>query len=405
MPTPTKLARTAFAVLAVALIPNVAAGTGRDDAPPDPRLIGRAVLPALTVAPGPRSGAQVPDANGVDFPIEGQIVEGFSAIVEGDQPGQYLAMPDNGFGSKASAPDFLIRAYTLEPDFKTAGGGSGSVVVHDWIQFRDPYGMIEFPIVNDGQIGRLLTGADIDPESMQRDRNGDLWIGDEFGPWILHFTADGVLLEAPIPLPGGLMSPNNPTLVGAPTQPNSRGIEGMGIAGGRFLYPILEGATVADATVDPDRRLVFEYDTKRGEFTGQRWDYRVDPATAFVSDVAPLSRHELVVVERDGVNPGVQRRVYVVDLRNVATDGSLVKRLVLDLAAVPDPDLVSLPPINDGDIGLGNPFSVVCESVEAIRVLDHHEVLVGCDNNFPNTGRNAGLPDDNELVVVRIPAL
>ena len=313
MPTPAQLARMAIAVVAVALIPNVAAGAGRDHGPRDPQLTGRAVLPALTVAPGPPSGALATDANGVDFPIEeGQIVEGFSAIVEGDQPGQFLAMTDNGFGAKATSGDFLIRAYTVEPDFETAGGGSGDVLVRDWIQFRDPYGVIGFPIVNELAIGRHLTGYDIDPESMQRDRNGDLWIGDEFGPWILHFNADGVLLEAPIPLPGGLMSPNNPgSGRRTPTQPNSRGIEGMGITGGRYLYPILEGATVADATVDPSRRLVFEYDTRRGEYTGRQWDYRVDPSTAFVSDVAPLSRHELVVVERDGVNPGVQRRVYV----------------------------------------------------------------------------------------------
>ena len=29
-------------------------------------------------------------------------------------------MPDNGFGSKANSFDFLIRAYYVTPDFKTA---------------------------------------------------------------------------------------------------------------------------------------------------------------------------------------------------------------------------------------------------------------------------------------------
>ena len=32
-----------------------------------PRLVGRAVLPAETLAPGPPAGALVPDANGIDF--------------------------------------------------------------------------------------------------------------------------------------------------------------------------------------------------------------------------------------------------------------------------------------------------------------------------------------------------
>ena len=33
-------------------------------------------------------------------------------------------MPDNGFGNKANSADFLIRAYYITPDFKTASGGS-----------------------------------------------------------------------------------------------------------------------------------------------------------------------------------------------------------------------------------------------------------------------------------------
>ena len=180
-----------------------------------------------------------------------------------------------------------------------------------FIQFRDPDQLIGFTIVNANTTERLLTGADIDPESLQVDRHGDLWVGDEFGPWILHFDAEGRLLEAPIPLPGNLMSPNNPHLPSGttPSQPNSRGLEGMGIDG-RFLYPMLEGATQADLNADPTstRRLMFEYDINKGEFTGRQWEYRVDPNTPFVSDVAPLDNKRLVVIERDGVNPGVQPR-------------------------------------------------------------------------------------------------
>ena len=99
-------------------------------------------------------------------------------------------MPDNGFGNKLNSYDFLIRAYYLRPDFKTARGGSGEVHVGEFIQFSDPQGLIGFPIYREG-VDRLLTGADIDPESLQRGRDGSLWVGDEFGPWILHFDAHG----------------------------------------------------------------------------------------------------------------------------------------------------------------------------------------------------------------------
>jgi hypothetical protein len=97
------------------------------------------------------------------------------------------------------------------------------------------------------------------------------------------------------------------------------------------------------------------------------------------------------------------RKVYEVDLRDTAADGTLRKSQVVDLAAIPDPDLVSLPAIHPGDVGLGDPFQVTCESIEALRIISGHRLLLGCDNNFPNKARNPGLADDSEFITVRIP--
>jgi hypothetical protein len=376
-----------------------------------PTLVGRAVLPVQTYAGPPQSGAfVVPGAgtiNGITFPLPGQPVQGFSAIVKGRHSGEYLAMPDNGFGGKANSVDFLIRAYYLRPDFKTADGGTGNVDVGDFISFRDPDRLIGFPIVNEDTSRRLLTGGDIDPESLQRGRKGDLWVGDEFGPWILHFNSAGRLLEAPYAVPGGLMSPNNPLLNGQPpTHPNSRGLEGMAITPDRTqVYAALEGATLAD--LDQSRRYVFQYDTRAREFTGQVLQYRTEAPTNLIADMWALSRHRLVLIERDGGRglAATFRRVYVVDVRRVDASGFLEKTMVVDLTKIPDPDLVSLPAIHPGDLGLGDPFWVMSESVEAIHLIGGQRLLIGCDNNFPNTGRNPALADDNEFIVVRVPGL
>jgi hypothetical protein len=405
------VAAALFSAAVLATVVSAAAATpsavahGNDT----PRLIGRAVLPVETYAPGPPSGTLLPPGvvNGITFPLPSQPVEGFSAIVDGRRHGEYLAMPDNGFGGKATSRDFLIRAYYITPDFKTARGGSGGVGVglDDFIQFSDPNSVIGFPIVNEGTADRLLTGGDIDPESLQRGKRGDLWVGDEFGPWILHFDAQGRLLDPPFATPGGLMSPNNPFLVGPATQPNSRGYEAMAIsADKKFLYAILEGATVADA--DQQRRLVFEFSTTTKAFTGRTWQYRAEAATGrFVSDADLVRGDRLVVIERDGGlgATALFRNAYTVDLSRVGADGFLEKRLVVDLARIPDPNLVSLPPIHEGDIGLGDPFQVTCESIEAVHVVSGQRLLFGCDNNFPNKGRNPGLADDNEFIVVKVP--
>lgn len=396
------------ALVAVAVL-AVGGAAEASDRGPGPTLVGRAVLPVETYAPGPPSGAFVAPnpINGISFPLPSQPVQGLSAVVDGRRPGEYLAMPDNGFGSKASSADFHIRAYYIHPDFETAAGGAGTIEVRDHIEFRDPNAVIGFPIVNGSTAGRVLTGADIDPESLQRGHGGDYWVGDEFGPWLLHFDASGVLLDAPFAMPGGLRSPNSPFLAGtAATQPNSRGVEAMAMTpNGKSLYAVLEGATVAD--VDRSRRLVFEFDTTDLGFTGRTWAYRTELPGNLVSDAWALDQHRLVVIERDG-GLGVTalfRRIYVVDLRRVGPDGFVDKVEAVDLTAIPDPALISLPEIHPGDLGLGDPFWVMCESVEAVHAIDGTRLLVGCDNNFPNKGRNPGLADDTELIVVEIPGL
>jgi glycerophosphoryl diester phosphodiesterase len=126
-----------------------------------------------------------------------------------------------------------------------------------------------------------------------------------------------------------------------------------------------------------------------------------------VSDMAALDSHRLVLIERDG-GSGVTalfRNVYAINLRHVDAAGFVEKNAVVDLTKIPDPKLVSLPAIHPGDLGLGNPFWVMCESVEAIHPIGHGRIVVGCDNNLPNTGRNPGLADDNEFIVVRVPGL
>jgi glycerophosphoryl diester phosphodiesterase len=383
---------------------EVLASTPDGQNPPEVTLAGRAVLPVETYAPGPVSGTFLTPGvvNGITFPLPSQPVEGFSAIVDGRHRGEYLAMPDNGYGAKATSKDFLIRAYYIRPDFKTARGGSGSVAVGHFIQFSDPRRQIGFKIVNDKTRERLLTGGDIDPESLQRADNGDLWVGDEFGPWILHFDPRGRLLDPPYSIPG-LKSPNNPTLVGPASQPNSRGFEAMAISpDGKYLYAALEGATVADP--DQRRRHVYEFSINDKALTGRTWEYQTNQAAYMVSDIAALDKHRLVLIERDGGlgATALFRRVNLVDLRKVDAAGFLKTRLVVDLTAIPDPNLISLPAIQAGDIGLGNPFRVVCESVEAIHPISEDRLIVGCDNNFPNKGRNPGLADDNEFIVVKV---
>jgi glycerophosphoryl diester phosphodiesterase len=169
------------------------------------RLMGFAALPADTFASGPVSGTnngngQPISANGRTGPFSGQPVQGFSGVQRADGDTFYF-LSDNGFGAKNNSADFLLRIHRVTPNFTTPTGGNGSVTLEGLIELSDPDRQIPWTIVNENTSDRLLTGADFDPESIVLAADGSFWIGEEFGPYLLHFDATGKLLKAPIPTP------------------------------------------------------------------------------------------------------------------------------------------------------------------------------------------------------------
>ncbi|ABW28072.1 alkaline phosphatase [Acaryochloris marina] len=169
-------------------------------------LEGFASLPADTFAEGPPAGGDNGnggpiDANGRTGPFEGQPVQGFSGVQFADSDGSFWFLSDNGFGAKTNSSDYLLRLYKVDPSFAGSEGGDGSVEVEDFIQLSDPNNLIPFEIQNEGTTERQLTGSDFDIESFVIDGNGDIWVGEEFGPYLLHFNSDGELIEAPTATP------------------------------------------------------------------------------------------------------------------------------------------------------------------------------------------------------------
>ncbi len=400
------------AALTVGAFDVTASGDGGE-----PTLLGRAIYPADAYQPGPPSGAAIaPGDNGQAAPFPGQPIPGFSAVLAAGR-GTFWAMPDNGYGAKTNSADFLLRLYFIRPDFETARGGSGAVDVLGHLQLRDPDGKVPFAITRPD---RLLTGADFDLESVRRAPDGTFWFGEEFGPFLLHTDETGRVLEAPIPLPG-VQSPQNPFLPNpdAWTIPGSRGFEPMAISrDGTTLYPMLEGALRADATTNPRRRVINEFDLASKRYTGTIWSYRVDAGfpNAVIGDMTALDANRLLLIERDDDQGAAarQKRIYLIDLRRVDAEGYLEKELVLDLLRIRDPFVISLP-ARPGEFGVGDPFSFPLQSVESLEVLGPFSgwtqkgtLLIANDNNYPfSDGRWTARdrPDDVELIVVQVPAL
>jgi hypothetical protein len=375
-------------------------------------LQARWVLPAATFAPGPVSGTAIGAGpfNGVTVPFESQPVQGFSALIESGTPGTYLALSDNGYGSKANSADYLLRAYFVRPDRRT-----GQVEVLGHLSFSDPRGLAGQPLV---RADRLLTGADFDPESIRRVADGTYWVGEEFGPALLHFSATGELLQAPVrfPVPDRLSaygrglplitSPDAPELVGTTTSPNhprSGGIEGMALStDGRTLYPSLEGALLDDPL--RQRRVVYAFDVRTQRFLPQTADLLLSDGTAAIGDLTAAGKNSLLVIERDNAQGAAAeaKRIALVDIS--AFGGTLPSTPLVDLLALANPRGIGGTATAD-TVGLGSLFGFPFVTIESVLVKNPRTLIVANDNNFPfSSGRRPGSPDDNEIIEIRLPA-
>lgn len=384
-----------------------------NDSISQPTLVAFAKLPVDTYASGPDSGKAVKGANGIYPPFKGQPVQGFSAALK-NKDGSYMVMADNGFGTQDNSADFLLRIYKLSPDFKTKNQGSGTVTVQSFIQLRDPNKRVPFDIVNGNSVERLLTGADFDPESMQRAPDGTYWIGDEFGPYLLHFSAEGVLLDAPIALPHPLnpaqelRSPQNQWNKAQinyvePLVQQSGGFEGMAISpDGQYLYPLIEKPI--KSLHDSERHLLIsQFDLKKKAYTGQYYWFALDSKATNIGDFQLFNDKQGIIIERDATqnNLGGYKKLIRIQLN---ASGQLVNREdLVDLMQIANPDLLYATARN-GDLGTGQNFAFPFETIEDIVIENGNTLTVINDNNFPGSfGRNAKLADDNEIIQIKLP--
>jgi len=427
-------------VLAAASILSVLAA---DDAHAAPSLEGWALMPAQTTAVGPTSGQfAITPASAPYLPIvNGQPVQGFSAVLDGPRPGTYRVLPDNGFGAKDNSADTVLRMYAVRPDWKLWSGsrvvGSGTVSPvafsggrelpgfddDSFIALRDPDHKLTFtiqadldqyygvatnpPVAPTIKAERLLTGADLDIEAVRADKRGHLWFGDEFGPFLIETDKTGKVLRAEIQLPNArpagstatgayVQSPQNPFLAGAsPNLGRSSGFEGLALNASRTkLYPLLEGTVVGD----PARSLrISEYDLKQQAYSGLTALYRLEPQGTNIGDFTAVNDHQFLVIERNGgtgTSGTPYKHIFLIDLDRVSADGSVAKIDLVDLM-----NLVDTHDLNgDGQTIFTFPYV----TIESVLILDPRTLLVINDNNFPGGGGRSAAPDQTEFLQIKL---
>ena len=363
-------------------------------------LVAFAELAADTFVPGPTSGQFIEPVNGRNPPfVDQQPIQGFSALLK-DGNGSYLALSDNGFGTRGNSPDYLLSMYMVRPDFRTVDGGNGVIHIENVVYFSDPGQYL--PYAPERKTDRSLTGADLDPESFRIAPDRSIWIGEEFNPSLLHFSRDGELLAPPFMLTG-LASAENPTGRTA-TLPRSRGFEGMAQSpDGQWLYPMLEGSLTG---AEPGLNI-YTFNIETQQFVNNNasepsYRYRLDDGATAIGDFTLYSETAGLVIERDSRqgNEAVLKKIYKVDFEQLDNDGFLLKTLVADLLKINDPDDLN----KDGrDL-----FTFPYWTIEGMAVVDATTLAIVNDNNYPFGGAREEYgeePDKTEFILIEVAPL
>ncbi len=372
------------------------------------------------------SSKTAPRETGLSLPFKGQPVQGFSGIVsEGD--GRFWVLTDNGFGSKANSPDAMLMAHRLKIDFAT-----GAVERLATVFLRDPDRKVPFPITMEGTPTRYLTGADFDPESIQV--VGDsLWIGDEFGPFLIEADLDGKVKSVHETKVDGkvVRSPDHP-VVTTPSAPDgkvaftvyrSKGFEGMALSPDKSkLYALLEGPLFDPATGGKEKvgesevLRVLEFDVAKREWTGRSWKYPLALAGNAIGAFNMIDDTHGLIIERDSLEgsrfaacaegkagpacfdkPAAFKRVYKVEFSPQTAGGMVRKVGYIDLLALKNPNDKARQGGAEGVLDL--PFF----TIEDVVMVSPTQIVVGNDNNLPySAGRSPQKADDNEFVLLDV---
>lgn len=396
------------------------------DAPADLQASGKFTTGKRVEALGSVEGLSAGRGTGVSLPFKGQPVQGHSGIKKMDD-GSFWILTDNGAGAKANSPDFMLYLNHYKVDFR-----SGKFERTATVFLHDPDKKVPFRIVHEGSKQRYLTGSDFDPESFQF-AGGALWIGEEFGPYLIKADLKGkVLAVFETQVDGKAVRSPDHAAVTTPGAPGgavdfqirrSKGFEGMAASkDGSKLYALLEGPVWNAEAKDYERvdgkeaLRVLEFDVASEKWTGRHWKYPLEANGHAIGDFNMIDASTGLVIERDNGEgtadkacPEGQKRsdcfhdlakfkrIYKVELSEANAGQSVRKIGYIDLLQIADPNKLARKPLNDGMLKF--PFF----TIENVEVVDATHIVVGNDNNLPfSSSREPNKADDNELVLLEV---
>lgn len=260
----------------------------------------------------------------------------------GDPDDVYYGLTDRGPNTDSDADNEKIEPVKFQPSiakFRLVNGHM-DLVKRIGLVTKDgtPMNGAVNPEASTGETivdinGRTIapSKAGIDSEGLVVAPDGSFWVSDEYGPYVVHFDAQGREISRLKPFDGTL-----PRELAFRT-PN-RGMEGLTLTpDGKTLVGTMQSALETPDLSGSSKKVPFvrivTIDVASGRTTGQYlYQLHLSQAKTSVSEITALGNHTLLVDERDG-DPGKDtfKRLYKIDLSKATT--------VNDAKSVPGGDL------------------------------------------------------------------
>ncbi|EAJ4684268.1 glycerophosphodiester phosphodiesterase, partial [Campylobacter coli] len=270
---------------------------------------------------------------------------------------------------------------------------------------------------------------DFDTESIQV-INDEFYIGDEFGPYLLHFDKNGSLKEVfDVYVEGKkLISPDNPSLKFSdkPDGENekfnikrSKGFEAMASSkDGSKLYLLLEGSIYNNNAYENEKGKeylrIIEFDVKNKKFTGKTYKYFLEDKSHSIGDFNMIDDKYGIIIERDQKegtkdktckegedtkhcfnNVAQFKRIYKVKLDDKTHEAQKIS--YIDLLNIKDRNKISKKPL------VNDKFVFPFDTIEGVDIVDDSHIVVENDNNFPySSSREPNKTDDNEFILLEV---
>jgi hypothetical protein len=221
----------------------------------------------------------------------------------------------------------------------------------------------------------------LDPEGIARDQQGNFWICDEYGPFIIKLNRFGRMLKKYIP------GRNLPAILKF-RQPN-RGFEAIAITPNGKIYAALQSTLDIDGKTKYAAQLIRIVELNPVNGTTRMFAYPLDVDAyqsnnaAKIGDLHAISNHQLVLLEQGTGKTGMRNLLYLLDLSQ-ATDISKLKvkgrelEFSSDLSNVKGLKMVAKQKILDL-----REHGWTAEKVEGLTVLnDNRTIVIINDNDF-----------------------